>query len=328
MRYSPALPFALLLLVRASPARATAPPDTLRPVSADRLLGYTYANDLFFRTDYYFTQGMTLTLVHPALARSPVRYLLPGGARGSQQHHGITLRYDGFTPLRIQDPFIRVGDRPYAAYVYASFFRVSTRPGRQRLTTALEAGFIGPAAGGKELQTAIHRVTNNSEPRGWGNQVRNDLVLGYRGAFEKQLLAIPGRAELLGSAEASLSTLYTYAGTGVRLRAGRLNPYLANLGVAGPQSRASLRRWQLYGQATFEARLVGYNATLQGGIFTDANPYTIAADDVRRALLRGTGGVVLACGGFSFAATGTWVSPEFAGGRPHRWGQLGITAAF
>ena len=162
------------VFVRPRSRAAPAPADTLRPGSPARLLRYTYANDLFFRTDYYFTQGMTLTLVHPALARLPVRHLLAAGPRGSTQHHGLTLRYDGFTPLRIQDAFIRVGDRPYAAYFYASFFRISNQPARhQRLTTALEIGFIGPAAGGKELQTAIHRVTGNAEPRGWDYQIRN-----------------------------------------------------------------------------------------------------------------------------------------------------------
>jgi lipid A 3-O-deacylase len=322
----PVLMFALLLMhtVRA----ASAPPDTLRPISPARLLSYTYANDLFFRTDYYFTQGMTLTLVHPALARLPVRHLLAAGPGGSTQYHGLTLRYDGFTPLRIQDPFIRVGDRPYAAYLYASFFRVSNQPGRhQRLTTALELGFIGPAAGGRELQTAIHRVTGNAEPRGWGYQIPNAPVVGYRVVVEQQLAAAR-YAELLGRAEASAGTLYTYAGTGLNLRAGRLNPYFDNLNAAATGNGTSPPRWQFYGQATLEGRLIGYDATLQGGVFTRNPPYVLAASEVRRATLRSSGGVVLAHGSLSFAATATWVSPEFTGGRTHRWGQLGVTAAF
>ena len=313
------------LASHAAPASA----DTLRPVSPTRLLRYAYANDLFFRTDYYFTQGMTLTLVHPMLAHLPVRHLLAAGPRGSTQYHGCTLRYDGFTPLRIQDPFIRVGDRPYAAYLYGSFFRISSPPARhQRLTTALEIGVIGPAAGGKELQTAIHRVTGNAEPRGWDYQVRNAPVIGYRVAFEKQLLATGRHAELLGSAEASLGTLYTYADTGLRLRAGKFSPYFANLGVAGSDRRNEPNSWQLYGEATLEGRLVGYDATLQGSLFTSRDPYKLAAGDVRRGILRSSGGVVLAHGGLSFTATATWVSPEFAAGRSHRWGQLGITVAF
>ena len=317
----------LSLLPRLLPA-APAPADTLRPISPVRLLRYTYANDLFFRTDYYFTQGMTLTLVHPALARLSVRHLLAAGPRGSTQQHGLTLRYDGFTPLRIQDAFIRVGDRPYAAYLYASFFRVSNQPAQhQRLTTALELGFIGPAVGGKELQTAIHRVTGNAEPRGWDYQIRNAPIIGYRVAFEKQLAA-SRRLELLGNAEASLGSLYTYAGTGLHLRAGKFAPYFANMSVNNTGSQAEAQPWHLYGEAALEGRLIGYDATLQGSPFIEHNPYTLPAGDVRRAVLRSSGGVVLAHGGLSFAATATWVSPEFAGGRSHRWGQLGVTVAF
>lgn len=322
-------PFLLLLLIALHfhSRAACLPADTLHPLSRARQLSYTYANDLFFRTDYYFTQGMALTLVHPALARLPLRYVLPSGPQGSTQRHGLALRYDGFTPLRIQDPFIRLGDRPYAAYLYASFFRGSTHPTRrQRLTSSLEIGFIGPAAGGKELQTAIHRVTGNAEPRGWDFQIRNAPIVGYRLGFEKQLGALR-HADLVGSTEAAAGTLHTYAATGVRIRAGRLKPCFANFEAAHSVATAGPPRWQLYGQATLEGRLIGYDATLQGGLFA-ANPYTLPASDVRRAILRSSGGVVLAFGGTSFAATATWVSPEFAGGRPHRWGQIGAAVEF
>ena len=321
--------FLLFLLSRARLAHAAAvPADTLHPLSSARLLRYTYANDLFFRTDYYFTQGMTLTLMHPALARLPVRHLLAAGPRGSTRQHGLTLRYDGFTPLRIQDAFIRVGDRPYAAYLYASFFRLNNHPSRhQCLTTALEIGFIGPAAGGKELQTAIHRVTGNAEPRGWDYQIRNAPIIGYRVDFEKQMAA-SRHAELLATAAASLGTLYTYAAASLHLRVGLLTPYFANPGPTGAGSRLGLRHWQLYSQATLQGRLIGYDATLQGNPFTNRDPYTLPASDVRRAVLRSSGGVVLKHNKLRIEATATWISPEFAEARSHRWGQLGATVGF
>ena len=320
----------LFLLSLARIAQATpAPADTLHPVSPVRLVRYTYANDLFFRTDYYFTQGMSLTLVHPVLARLPVRCLLAAGPRGSTQQHGITLRYDGFTPLRIQDAFIRVGDRPYATYLYTSLFRVSTHPVRhQRLTTTVEIGFIGPAAGGKELQTAIHRVTGNAEPRGWNYQIRNAPIIGYRVAFEKRLLAAGRHAELLADAEASLGTLYTCAGTGLRLRAGKFSPWFASPAALGSGHGGEPQPWQFYGEMALNGRLIGYDATLQGSPFSSRDPYTLAAGGVRRAVLRSSGGVVLAHNGLSFTATSTWISPEFVGGRSHRWGQLGVAVAF
>ena len=322
--------FLLLLAASAGFAAPAPPPDTLRPLSPDRLLRYTYANDLWFRTDYYFTQGMSLTLVHPWLARLPGRRLLPAGAAGSTQHHGLSLHYDGFTPLRIQDAFIRVGDRPYASYLYATFFRVSTLAARRgRLTSALEVGFMGPGAGGKGFQTAIHRRTGSPIPRGWDFQMRTAPVLGYRLGYEKLLLAAPRHAELLGSAAASLGTLYTYAGAGAQLRAGWLNPYFANLGgVSGPAGRAGRRRWQLYTELGLEGRLIGYDATLQGGVFRNDNPYELPARDVRRLVLRPSGSVVLAYQGLSLALRAAQVSPEFRAGRRHRWNQLVISGAF
>lgn len=322
------LPLALLSLwINPLVQNKLATADSLRPLSPDRLLSYTYANDLYFRTDYYFTQGMTLTLVHPALAHLPTQRLLSGGLSGSTQYHGVTLRYDGFTPLRIKDDFIRVGDRPYAAYIYASFFRVSNQA-TQRLTTALELGLMGPVTGAEEFQTAIHRYTNNPAPRGWRYQVGNAPVIGYRALYERQMLNVTGHAELVGQAEASLNTLYTYAGLGLRLRAGFFNSYFANLGVASHGQRASLRRWQCYGQATLESRFVGYDATLQGSLWPGNDPYTLDAGAVRRAVLRGSGSLILAHNGFQFSATATWLAPEFAGGRRHAWNQLGITKAF
>ena len=320
MRYF-AIPW-LCLLAHASIAQVQTAADSLRPTSPVRLLRYTYANDLFFRTDYYFTQGMTLTLIHPALARSPANSLLMSGHVGSVQSYGIRLRYDGFTPLRIQDDFIRVGDRPHAAYGYASFFRTATMARRQRLTSAVEVGFIGPAAGGRELQTFLHQVTDNAVPRGWGYQIRNDAVLGYRVGYEQPLLTIHRHAELLATTEASLGTLYTYASVGTRLRVGPQAS--ATPDDIGP-APAPGQRWQLLGHAAFESRVVGYDATLQGGLFNRSSPYVLTAADVRRVVFRSSGGLVLTGGNLSFSATAVWVSPEFTGARSHRWAQLGVT---
>ena len=314
------LPLLFLLVSVAVPA------DSLRPTSPVRRLGFTYANDFFFGTDYYFTQGLTLDWASPALARSPANYLLPVGPARSVRTHGVALRYDGFTPLSITDARIRVGDRPYAAYFYASLYRASNQaPQRRRLTTALEVGYIGPAAGGKFIQTKLHELTNTPTPRGWDYQVRGDAVLGYRGLLEQQLLAVGRTAELIGRAEASLNTLYTYAGAGLHLRVGHYTPYFANPDLPGPHGP---RRWQCYAEGTLVGRAVGYDATLQGGLFDRSSPYVLAAREVRRAVLHGTADLVLAHDGLSFTATAAYVGPEFGGGRPHRWGVLGLGRAF
>ena len=291
------------------------------PSPPSHRLAYSYANDLFFHTDYYFTQGMTFDVVSPALGRWPTQRVLPG-LGGSSSYCGVQVRYDGFTPLRLDVAQIQRGDRPYAAYFYAAFYRTSWRGvAGEQLTTALELGYIGPAAGGKFVQTKLHALTHNIEPLGWDNQVRSDAVLGYRLAYERPLLAAGRWLALAGTAEASLGTLYTYAGAGGQLRVGRFAPGGASLAEAG-------QGWQLYAEATVVGRLVGYDATLQGGFFNRHSPYTLAFAEVRHAVPRGTASLVLAHGGLSIRATAVAIGPELAGGRPHRWGVLALARDF
>jgi hypothetical protein len=135
-------------------------------------------------------------------------------------------------------------------------------------------------------------------------------------------------AELIGAARASVGTLHTLAATGLMLRVGKMNPYFSNLGVASAAGRPGLRKLQLYAQSRLEGRLVGYNATLQGGAFNQQNPYTLRASQVRRTVAQGSGGLVLAYGGVQFEPSAMWVSPEFRGGREHRWFQVAFRAAF
>jgi hypothetical protein len=271
---------------------------------------------------------MTLLLVLPGLRHSPVNRMLGPVPAGSTRYHGIKLHYDGFTPLRIQDAFIRRNDRPYASYVYADLLRIANHPVRRlRLTTALNLGFIGPAAGAKGFQTKLHELLDAPTPRGWDYQIQTDLVLGYEAKLEKQVLAVGRGVELLGVAQASLGTLQTYVSGGSRLRAGLLNPYFRDLGVTSRANRGG-QRVQLYAEGQLEGRLVGYNATLQGGLLRQDNPYTLAASAVRRAVVRGAGTLGLGFAGVRLETSAVYVSPEFSGGRPHKWGQFSLQAAF
>ncbi|WP_338074397.1 lipid A deacylase LpxR family protein [Hymenobacter busanensis] len=316
-------------LLQLAQAHAQSGPNDSAAVSPDRLIGYSFANDAYFRTDYYFTQGMTLNVVHPGLRHSPVNRVLLRPRAGSTSYFGVRLRYDGFTPLRIQDPFIRVGDRPYASYIYAALYRMANNPSRrQRLTSAVNLGFIGPAAGAKGFQTTLHEWLGAPTPRGWDYQVQNDVVLGYQLGAEKQLAAVGRLAELIGTADASLGTLYTYASAGGLLRVGKLNPYFQNLGLTSRTNRARLRKFQLYAQARTEARLIGYDATLQGGLLNRHNSYTLSANQVKRGVLRSSAGLVVAYGGVSVETSAAFVSPEFDGARRHKWVQFGLEAAF
>ncbi|WP_165370581.1 lipid A deacylase LpxR family protein [Hymenobacter persicinus] len=316
-----------LVLLGLLPAAYAQTPD--RPTSPDRLIQYTFANDAFFRTDYYFTQGMSLNVVLPVFARSPVNKILLPGPAGAVNRYGIKISYDGFTPLRIQDDTIRRGDRPYASYIYASLYRIATDEARhQRLTSGLDLGFIGPAAGAKGFQTYVHRLIDAPTPRGWDFQVRNDLVLGYTVGYDKQLLAAGRAAELIGSAQASVGTLNTFGEAGLLLRVGKMDPYFRNLGTQTGPTRTVGQKLQLYASGQVQGRVVGYNATMQGGLLNRSSPYTLSARQIARTVGQATTSLVAAYGGVSLRTSAVWITPEFKGSRRHAWVQFGLTAAF
>jgi hypothetical protein len=319
--------FLLRLSVLSAAAAIPAPGDTT--VSSDKLLIGTFANDATFRTDYYFTQGITADLVHPALQQLWVNKILLKAGAGAINYYGLKIWYEGFTPLHILDPNIRYGDRPYAAYIYTTQYRVVNYSHKKlRITSGLDLGFIGPGAGAKGFQTKVHEWLDAPKPLGWNYQIRTDLILGYQAAIEKQLLSAGNAVELMGNARASLGTLYTHAASGLLLRTGKMNGYFQNLGVAAAANRNHLQKFQFYGQGRVEGRAVGYNATMQGGLFNKTNPHTLRADQVKHLVWQQTAGLVASYGGVSFESSVVWISPEFDGARRHKWMHFDLKIAF
>lgn len=301
-------------------AAQTLPDSSVQAVSPDKLLTGTFANDATFRTDYYFTQGISANLVLPVFHKSPLNKLLLRPGAYPTSYHGIRLVYEGFTPLVIGDPEIRYGDRPFASYLYSSHYRILNHPGRrQRFTAALELGFMGPGTGAGKFQSMVHQWLDAPKPLGWQHQIRTDLVLNYRLAYEKQLLHLGRGAELIGAARAALGSLHTFAAGDLLLRTGKMNGYFQNLGISSRHNRSGLQLFQFYAQAGLSGRLVGYNATLQGGMFNRHNPYTLPAGQLARAVRQANAGLVCTYKGVSFESSVVWLSPEFDQARRHKW---------
>lgn len=308
------LPLALTLLLAAAPcaARDVDQADDAWLLREGRQLRFDYANDFFAGEDRYHTQGLGLTYFDPALRASPLMRLLPA-LPGGERHFGLALRHSGFTPASLSHDEALRDDRPFAAYLYLGHRLVSRDRGRGlTLTAGLDAGIIGQGAGGKWMQTGIHRALGNLLPRGWDNQVRNDVVLDYSARLEKTVVT-NGRADLALTADATLGTLYTNASAGA----------IARLGSVAEE--AGKRAFIFVGA---EQKLVGYDATLQGGLFNDGSPHVIASRRVTRAVSRVDAGVVLDLGGFALEFRRVLLGPEFKGGLSHGWGRLSLIKRF
>lgn len=307
--------FALALLALTTApagARNIDDADHARFLRDGRLLRFDYANDFFADVDRYYTQGLGLSYFDPALRASPIMRLLPA-LPGSERRFGLSLRHSGFTPTSLAHDEALVGDRPFAATLTLGHVLVSRDRDRGlTLTTEIDAGIIGQGAGGKWMQTGIHRAIGNRLPHGWSNQVRNDAVLAFVARLDTSVAATK-RADLAVSLDATLGSLYTNASAGAKGRLGVLD--------ATANTRAFLF-------ASAEEKLVGYDATLEGGLLTRSSPYTLPARAVKRVVARVDVGVVLDRGGFALEFRRVFLSREFAGGLSHQWGQLSVLKPF
>lgn len=69
---------------------------------------------------------------------------------------------------------------------------------------------------------------------------------------------------------------------------------------------------------------IGYDATMQGGIFNKQSPYTIDAKDIKRITFQQNFGCVLNFKKLYLEYFQSLLSPEFRNGKMHRWGGLKI----
>ncbi len=301
---------------------------TMITLGRESYLKVDFDNDILDYTDRFYTNGIKIEIISPGLQMNPLsRLMIPYWGSGTN-YYGVSLVQNMFTPSTTKKGGILYGDRPYAAYLYVGSFKITNDPEHNfRQTSELDAGIVGPNSYGEWVQRSFHNaVPTNNEPLGWEYQVKNDLVLNYSITFEKGVFNWK-HADLLLSSAGNLGTLYTNVSAGAELRTGRINPYFANLGVAKKQvlEDAGLNKIQFFFFVKGTGKLVGYDATLQGGLFNTSSAYILAADEISRMVFEGSGGVTFSCNGISLDVEQFILSPEFHNGWWHKWVHLALT---
>lgn len=280
-------------------------------------------NDLFDYTDYYYTSGQTLEFFHPAISASPISYLLPG-TKGSINYHSISLTQNMYTPRELEKYSVQLGDRPFASYLILSHNKYSLQPlKRMRLESRLDLGVIGPKALGQVAQDIFH----SNEPVGWVNQISNDFVLNYGIKYEKGFYRNRG-FEMAWFGAGQAGTLFDNITGGLFLQIGKTNGRYESLFQTTPRQSKYLKRLRYYANLNLENKLVFYDATLQGGIFSPNDVYTIPVEMVQRYVFTGKFGFGLGLGPFTLEAEQVFLTPEFEGGRHHFWFRIKSSVLF
>jgi len=186
---------------------------------------------------------------------------------------------------------------------------------------------IGSYSFGEYIQKSFHNeVPTNSVPLGWEYQIKNDLVLNYYLSYEKGIYNRKSiDLNLIGTG--SLGTLYTNISGGFLLRTGIQNPYFVNLGQAKRKTNKenNLRNTQLVFFISSRGKLIGYDATLQGGLFNKSSVYTLSGSDISRIVFQGSAGITFVYSGIRLDIEQFILSPEFQNGWWHKWVHLAFT---
>jgi lipid A 3-O-deacylase len=297
-------------------------------LSHERSIRINFDNDILDNTDRYYTNGIRFDFISPFLKQFPLSWLMvPYWGKGIN-YYGVSIAQNMYTPFTTKIGGIHQGDRPYAAYLFVGSFKISNDPVRKfRQTTELDLGVIGPSSYGDFVQKSFHNsVPTNNEPLGWEYQVEDDLVLNYHLSYEKGIISRQN-LELNLNANGSMGTLYTNMSGGFQFRAGLFYPYFSSPGnYRMPVNKVKgYSNFQLYFFLSSIGKLVGYDATLEGGLLNRSSIYKLKPAEVSRFVYQGSAGITFSYAWFRFDIEQFLLSPEFSACRWHKWVHFGVT---
>ena len=274
-----------------------------------------FANDIFNNTDRYFTNGISIGLVHPGMGDLPFSgFLFPPG-RGANVLYGIHLVHNMYTPLNPDLEEISFGDRPFSANLYIGFYKISTaRQRHMRILSGFNIGVMGPMAMGSEMQNMIHDI----EARGWQHQINNSLVANYYIEYESGF--IESRNFNLGYlAGFHAGSLINKAGTGLFIQYRNSGPVPEKMNPPH-KSQNSKINFSFYLKTRLD--FIAHDANLQGSLFNRNSVYTLERDNLARLRFSAMSGITLRYRSIGLSLEQNYVSPEFDGALPHRWMQI------
>lgn len=294
--------------------------SSFRSLGNEAYFRFHYDNDFFAASDKNYTQGYSFELANSAFAKNPINYIfIP--QKQQKNIYGIAIEHIGYTPSNFVSTDIQLGDRPFAAAIYVKSFSIITdRIKKRRLAQSLSIGLIGPGAFGKEIQTKIHELTGNKIPGGWDNQIQNDVVLNYMISIEKQLYRYNSLFSLQSVATIQLGTLFTNASVGLNTSFGLIDfPF---------HNSNNISSFKIYMYAQPIVSIIGYDATLQGGILTNDNPYTTANGQLERITGQIDFGLILKYNRLYLEYSRSVITREFKTGTTAKWGGFKVGHSF
>lgn len=287
----------------------------------NQLLVY-WENDMFLRTDYYFTNGAAFELFSENLQWNTLNKLLYTPFTLSETRNSITIRQNMYTPRKTNSTDVQLEDRPYSGFLILEY-KLSSRSTKRKFVSSLSVGVIGKNSLAAITQNLVHSMDHLNTVMGWNYQINDAPVINLNYENKNKLIRST-YFDLQYGVRGRLGTLYTDASANVGFRAGILNDgfdYSANIN----------RNSKVVAYVFIKAgvKLSYYDATLQGSIW-GYKPNEHYFNNSQRYLVGSNvqGGVVLSYRFVKLRASVTRITPEYKGGLPHGWGEVSIGISF
>lgn len=231
-----------------------------------------YEDDDFFNvwgrgTDRAYSNGSSLGYLYMKNRKSVFldKWILPVAGHQAINVFEWDVMQVVFTPNEIVDTTYDPKDFFYAGALFATHGLTSYNPEKKySFHSEFVFGILGPWALGEEGQTFLHHLIGYQPPRGWEYQIPNAPLINYNFTYEVMLWNPVNYLEIIGAINGKIGTMISGATTYTYIRMGLFNPYFGQRDLA----MATKRRFQVYIMARPQFSFIGYNALLQGGIFS------------------------------------------------------------
>ena len=326
MNLSPRIFGLIFILVAGSPSLSAKHnlQDTLNK-HTENYINLEFSNDIFFKTDYYFTHGFLLELQIERLALRLSDRLNLYTRKPVERRYNYNLQQNIYTPVNYTTDTINYHDRPYAGTLSLSY-KEEIYIGNTQNTFGISIGALGKPSGAEQIQNFIHSVIHNNLSIGWDNQINTDIIINFHYTYCRRLVSSE-YFDFTGSALINAGTLNTDLSGKLNFRLGKYNH---RFGDSGPLKTNHRREnWQYYLYLGIIPKLVLFNATLQGGVINRSkDEHVFTYDQIENLVLGIEWGLVIGYRGFLFAFRANSITPEFEGGKPHAFASLQLKYLF
>jgi len=179
-------------------------------------------NDLLSGQDSQYTGGSKIDVVYKIDNPDSLYNLLFVDDSKSYCFRSFAIASQLYTPADLTKREPIYDDWSYAGWTYLES-GIHKSSSKTLSSLIIRVGMVGPSAGGEEIQKTIHKWTGSTQPKGWNNQLYDELGINltylYKKRYEYETSDGWG-VVYIPSVDVDLGNISTQASVGLFIRTG------------------------------------------------------------------------------------------------------------